>query len=459
MFRQLIPPALVLVSLVGCAEPPPAPSLAPPPAMPVTTARPLVKGIVDWHRYTGRLEPVESVEIRARVSGYIDAVHFTEGEIVEEGALLFVIDPRPFEAALKRARAAQTEATARIVRARAQVIAVEAQLERAKAERTLAATRLDNAERALAADAIAKELVDARRSEAAQAEAAVLEAQAAIAAAEADIETAVAAEATATAALEQAELDLLYTRVEAPISGRIGRRHVTRGNLIQGGSMGSTLLTTIVTLDPVHVYMDADEQAYLKYTRQAQRGDRPSSRETKIPIYVALSDETGYPHKGYIDFVDNRIDPATGTMRARGILSNSDLTLTAGLFATVQVPGSARYDAVLIPDGAVVSDQARRMVYVVADDGSVEPRPVELGPLSHGLRVVRSGLTGDEQIVIRGLQRVRPGVTVVPQLEELTLTEEENGLPDEFEPVPPEEFIRVRTSDDTEGQRATEGAK
>jgi RND family efflux transporter MFP subunit len=221
---------------------------------------------------------------------------------------------------------------------------------------------------------------------------------------------------------------------------------VTEGNLINGGTIQSTLLTTIVSLDPIHVYFDADEQAFLKYTRLAMEGKRQSSREVKNPVYFALADErSGYPHKGHMDFVDNRMDPNTGTMRGRAIFRNADLALTPGLFARLRLPGSAPYEAVLAPDSAIGSDQSVKYVLIVDAENKVRRQPVEIGPMSHGLRVVRSGLDGSERIVLRGLQRVRPGMQVTPIVEGIK-SNGDNGLPDSYTPVPKEEWIALKGS-------------
>jgi RND family efflux transporter MFP subunit len=237
---------------------------------------------------------------------------------------------------------------------------------------------------------------------------------------------------------------LEYTRVIAPIAGRVSHRDATEGNLISGGTSQSTLLTTIVSLDPIHVYFDADEQAFLKYTRLAMEGKRQSSREVKNPVYIALADEKkGYPHKGHMDFVDNRLDPNTGTMRGRAIFRNADLSLTPGLFARLRLPGSAPYEAVLAPDSAIGSDQSVKYVLIVDAENKVRRQQVEIGPMSHGLRVVRSGLNGSERIVLRGLQRVRPGIQVTPIVEPIK-SKGDNGLPDSYMPVPKEEWISMK---------------
>ncbi len=381
MRYRLRPPLATLLALAvlspacdGAAE-----RAAPPPAT-VGVAKPLQRDIVEWDEYTARLEAIDSVEVRARVSGYLEAVRFTDGATVQEGDVLFVIDPRPYVAAQRRA---------------------EADVALAKARRELAEKRHQRALKLVAEDAISQEEADTRAAEARQAEAA-LEA--------------------AAAALETTRLDVEFTEVRAPVSGRVGRKLVTEGNLVNGGSSSQgTLLTTIVSLDPLYVYFEADERSHLKYVRLAQQGRRPSSRDVHNPVQIGLADEVGFPHQGSMDFVDNRVDPDTGTIIARAVLPNPDLSLTPGLFARLRVVGSGEYRALLIPDEAVGSDQAQKFVYVVAPDNTAQVRPVEIGPLNHGLRIVRSGLTADDRVVISGTQRVRPGALVQPEERQLSL--------------------------------------
>ncbi|MEX1025589.1 MAG: efflux RND transporter periplasmic adaptor subunit [Planctomycetota bacterium] len=439
--RAFVVTCHVLVIAACGAEDEVLPGGMPPPAE-VTVARPLVRPIVEWDRYTARVEPLEEVAVRARVSGYLQSLHFRGGALVEAGDLLAVIDPRPFEASLARARAEREEAKAERASAaarRAQALAASA---RATAARQLATSRLENAQSALATNAIAREQVDVRTSELAQADAEVAAADASVALAEADIIGAEAAVASADAAVEQAELELSYTRILAPIAGRAGDRLVTRGNLIQGGIVLGTALTSIVSLDPIRVTFDADEQEFLKYVRLARSGQRRSSRDVKNPVYVSLLDEEGYPHTGHMDFVDNRIDPATGTMRASAILRNPDGELTPGMFATLRLPGSARYDALLLPDEAVIATQATRSVYVLDAADVPQPRAIELGPLIDGLRVVRSGLESTDLVVVNGLQRIRPGQPVAPTLVELEAEAQDDGLPNDYQPVPESDWIR-----------------
>ncbi len=363
--------AAAALLLTGCTRD--APSTAPaPPA--VTVMLPLAREIVDWDEYTGRLEAVETVELRARVSGYLDKVHFKEGSEVKKGDLLFTIDPRPYQAIHDMA---------------------EAEQQRAASQTALAKNDFERARGLIAGNVISEEDFDTKAKTYAAAEAA-----------------AKSAEATRRAA----RLNLEFTEVRAPIAGRVGRALVTEGNLVSGGGAGAaTLLTTLVTLDPVYCYVDVDERSILKYSRLAQSGSYTSARTGRLPVEMALADEEGYPHKGLTDFVDNRVDPSTGTMRARGVFANTDNRLSPGFFARLRVPGSAKYSALLVPDRAIGSDQAQKFVFVVNAQKAVEYRPVKIGALNGGLRVIVDGLAPGEPVIVEGLMRVRPGVVVDPQ--------------------------------------------
>lgn len=372
MRRHLVAAGLGAAALLACGCGP-SPQSTPPPPPKVGVVAPVQRDVVEWDEYTARLEAVDAVEVRARVSGYLEAVRFTDGATVRKGDVLFVIDPRPYTAALRRA---------------------EAELALAKARGDLADKRRERAVKLVAEHAISQEEADTRAAEARQAEASV---------------------DAAAATLETARLDVEFTAVRAPVSGRVGRKLVTEGNLVNGGSVQGTLLTTIVSLDPIYVYFEADERSHLKYVRLAQQGKRPSSREVHNPVQIGFADEEGFPHRGVMDFVDNRLDRDTGTITARALLPNPDLALTPGLFARLRVIGSGEYRALLIPDEAVGSDQSQKFVYVVAPDNTAEYRTVEIGPLIDGLRVVRSGLTADDRIVVSGTQRVRPGALVDPE--------------------------------------------
>lgn len=344
----------------------------------VTVSQPVVREVVEWDEYTGRLEAVESVEVRARVSGYLQSIHFKDGQIVKKGDLLFVIDPRPYQAELDRA---------------------EAELKLARARLKLAQDNLARAKKLLSARAISEEEADTRAS---------------------DERVALATVEQAEAALKTAKLNVEFTRITAPVSGRISRRLVTEGNLINGGT-GGTLLTTIVSLDPIYCYFEADERSYLKYVRLAHEGKRPGSPVVQSPVFIALADETGFPHRGYIDFIDNQLDPETGTMTGRAVIPNPDLTLTPGLFARVRLAGSAEYNAILLPDEAIGSDQSRKYVFVVNDNDTVEYRSVQLGPNIGGLRVIREGIKPDDWVIVSGVQRARQGAIVDPQKKIITM--------------------------------------
>lgn len=406
----------------------------------VRVATPLKLPIVEWDEYVGRMDAIDSVEVRARVSGYLQSIHFAEGKLVEQGDLLFVIDRRPFQAALDAANARLKEANARLVEAQSLQAQAEAEQRAAKARLELATKFFNKAKDLKTQGAIGQEEFDQRESDQVQTQANFEATSAKIEAAKAQIATATAAISTAESAVASAKLDLGYTQIRAPISGRISRELVTEGNLVSGGSALSTLLTTIVSLDPIHCYFDANEQAFLKYVRLAQSGTRESSREAKNPVYLALVDEEGYPHHGHMDFVDNRIDPNTGTMRGRAIFPNTDGVLTPGLFAKVRLPGSGRYEAILVPDASIGADQSDRFVYVVGDDGSVSRRVVKLGPIAKGLRVIRSGLDGSETIIVSGLQRIFPGVKVKP-VDTVIEPDESGALPDDYTPVPKAEWL------------------
>jgi RND family efflux transporter MFP subunit len=361
----------VLVLCSCGARPAPAP---PPPK--VKVVQPVAREVTEWDEYTARLDAVDSVEVRPRVSGYLASIHFQDGALVRKGDLLFLIDPRPYEAALRRA---------------------EADLQLAKSKLALAQRNFARAADLLASHAISQEESDTRQSNLRQAEATVDEAQAVV---------------------DAARLDVEFTHITAPVSGRVGRKLVTEGNLINGGvGTQGTLLTTIVSLDPIYAYFEADEGSVLKYTRLARLGQRPSSRDYKNPVRVALADEEGFPHEGVMDFVDNQVDRGTGTVVGRALLPNPDLTLMPGLFARLQLPGSGQYRAILLPDEAIASDQSQKLVWVVDGEGKAQYRPVKIGPLIDGLRVVREGVTADDWVVVAGLQRVRPGIQVDAQRE------------------------------------------
>ncbi|MGB7841012.1 MAG: efflux RND transporter periplasmic adaptor subunit, partial [Terrimicrobiaceae bacterium] len=356
--------ALALFS--GCKPPQ---QVAPPPPE-VSIVQPVSKEVTEWDDFTGRLEPIKSVEVRPRVSGYLDSIHFKDGQVVKAGDLLFVIDPRPYEAEAERARA---------------------ELKRAEAQRNLTLQNLQRAEKLMQGSTIAQEQFDTRRNEYDIAAANVLEAQ---------------------AAAKAAELNLEFTQVKAPIDGRISRRYADEGNFVTGGSAQSTLLTTIVPFNPLYATFDADERLVLKYTRLDLSGQRRSSRETPNPVRIALADEKDFSHEGKMDFVDNRLDPQTGTLRGRAIVDNSDGLLTPGLFVRVQLKGRGPYPALLIPDEAIGTDQSKDFVMVVDKDGLAQRRFITPGRLHDGLRAVDEGLTAEDRVIVGGLMRVRPGMPV-----------------------------------------------
>ncbi len=435
----------ILCVFLGCQKASPPPPL--PNVIEVITANPIVKQIVEWDDYTARLEPIEFVAVRARVGGFLQSIHFTEGDIVQQGDLLCVIDPRPYEAIVKQAEAAVRQAKAQEVEAKSAVARMHAQRREAESQLVLDQQSYRRAESLVSSNAISREDFDIRAAALEKSKAVLESADADIATAEAAIVGATAAVGTAEAALESAQLDLSYTQVRAPVGGRISRREVTEGNLISGGTADSTLLTSIVSLDPIHCTFDADEAAFLKYSRLAASGSRASSRESKNPVYLALADESPkYPHTGHMDFVDNRFDPNTGTMRGRAIFRNPDFILTPGLFARVRIPGSGTYNAILIPDSAILTDQAEKFVYLVADDGSIQRQNIKTGPVVHGLRIVREGLKGGEKVITRGLQRIRPDVTATAKMEPIKINNSD-GLPDSYVPVPESEWISRSTAE------------
>jgi RND family efflux transporter MFP subunit len=335
----------------------------------VSVAEVLQRQITNYQEFTGRIEAVERVELRPRVSGYIESVAFHEGAEVKKGDVLFVIDPRPYDAALKRARA---------------------ELARAQSANRQAQSEHERAVKLLALRALSQEEFDARTAGSEKSGADVQAAQAAV---------------------DAALLDLEFTKVRAPISGVVGKAEITTGNFV---GAGDNVLTRLVSVDPVYVRFDGDEAAYLRQEQYDRAQDAAGTRKPQ-PVWIGLANEDGYPHEGAMVFTDNELDAQTGTIRARARLSNRDRLFTPGLFARVRLGEGASHDAILIEDAAVGTDQTRRFVYVVKSDNSLEYREVELGSLYEGLRVVKSGLTPGEQIVVNGLMRVRPGVTVTPQ--------------------------------------------
>jgi multidrug efflux system membrane fusion protein len=363
----------IATALAGCGG---GAGSAGPPAPQVTVAPVIAKEITQWDEFTGRVSAVETVQLTPRVGGYIEKVSYREGQEVKQGDVLFVIDARSYRAESERA-------DAELARARSRVDLATSELSRA---RTLADSR-----------AISKEEFDQRASGLAQA---------------------VSEVHVAEAARDIARLNLGFTEVRAPISGRAGRALVTTGNLAKPDV---TVLTTLVSLDPVYVYFEGDEQAYLRYNEMARAGGRKSSRDAKNPVRIGLADEQGYPHEGVMDFLDNKVDPLTGTIGARAILSNADRIFTPGLFARVQLLGSTPAPAILINDKAVMTDQDRKYVYVVGADNKAVRKDIKLGRISEGLRVVQSGLAAGDRVVIGGMQKIfSSGMPVQPEVAAMT---------------------------------------
>tara|TARA_R110002049_G_scaffold182485_2_gene350383 strand:- start:129205 stop:130674 length:1470 start_codon:yes stop_codon:yes gene_type:complete len=430
--------ALLVTALVvgGCSQRPTGPPQMPPPT--VTVAKPIVKKIVEWDAYSGRMEAIEFVEVRARVSGYLQSIHFDEGQIVNNGDLLFVIDPRPFMADLNGANAALGQAVSMLAQAKAGLQSAQAKHQQSEAQLKLAESRVNRERTLMTRNAGSQEDLDQREAEFRQAQADLEASKAEITSAEAEIGTANAAIESAKAGVETAKLNVDYTQVRSPVTGRISRQYVTEGNLVSGGTATSTLLTTITSVDPIYCTFDANEQEVLKYIRLAQSGQRESSRVAKNPVFLGLVDEDGFPHQGHMNFVDNRFDPDTASMRARCVFPNKDQVLLPGMFARIRIPGSAAHEGLLIPDSAVGTDQSSQYVYIVENE-TVQRRPVKLGPLVDGLRVVREGLSGSDTVVIEGLLQVRPDLKVQTQPGTIELVED--GLPDDYQPLPPEQWL------------------
>jgi membrane fusion protein, multidrug efflux system len=356
---------LAMSIVAGCGSKAATNAMPPPPS--VSVANVLTRNVSEWDDFTGRISAVETVELRPRVSGYVERVAYREGQEVRKGDLLFVIDQRRYQAELNRALA---------------------DLERARSEAQLARTQDARAQALVEAKAISREEFETRKAATAQGNAAVRAAEAAVA---------------------SARLDLQFTQVRSPIDGRAGRAMLTEGNLAQADS---TLLTTVVSLDPVQVYFETDEQTYLRYNALARNGDRARSHN---PVRVGLANETGYPHAGTVDFIDNQVDTRTGTIRARAVLPNPDRVFTPGLFARVQLEGSQASQALLVDDKAVLTDQDRKYVYVLGPKNAALRKDIVPGRMVDGLRVVESGLTPQDKVIVHGVQKVFfPGMPVAP---------------------------------------------
>ena len=371
-FSAIVVPVVIaaVLTAAGCARNEAAPAAAAPPAPHVTVAQVVKRPVTDFDEFTGKFVAVERVELRPRVSGYISSVSLEAGREVKKGDVLFTIDQRPYQAEFKRA---------------------EAELARARTQLALSKSERERAVKLLEQHAISREEFDSRVS--------------GNEAAEANLQA-------ASAALDTAALNLSFTQVRSPISGLVSREEVTTGNLV---TAGQTLLTTVVSVDKIYVEFEGDEQVYLKYAALARKGEVTNSRDATTPVWVGLADESGTPHEGKMVFLDNALDPQTGTIRARALLDNHERRFTPGLFARVKLIGSAKYEALLVNDSAIGTDQNVRYVFALDKDNKVQYRPVKLGPLADGLRVVREGLQVGDYVVVNGLQRVRPGIQVAPE--------------------------------------------
>jgi len=385
---QFMQPSLLafvtLMAMSGCANKTDSDVKAVQAKLPgVKIAQALIQEVTEWDEYTGRIEAISSVDVRARVGGYLEKVNFKAGAMVKKDDLLFLIDPKPFKAQLNFA---------------------EAELERANVKRELAKNDLERAEGLFRGKAISAEEYDARSK-------GLREAAAAAQSGEANVAT--------------ARLNLDFTKIRAPIAGRIGRELITAGNLVSGGGADATRLTFIVSADPVYVYVDADERSVLKYRRQSQQDGSDNIGAKKTPAQLALTDETGFPHTGTLDYISPREDAATGTVSLRGVFANPDGLLSPGFFARMRVGGIAPYPGILLPDQAIATDQSQRFVWVVNKDNQVEYRKVVLGAHIGQSRVITEGVKPEEWVVIEGLQKLKPGIKVEPTRISLTETHEE----------------------------------
>ncbi len=387
LLQHMQPGLLALITLIamsGCENKTDSDAKTAQAKLPVVkVAQALIQDIAEWDEYIGRIEAISSVDVRARVGGYLEKVNFKAGEMVKKDDLLFLIDPKPFKAQLNYA---------------------EAELEQAKAKRELAKNDMARAEGLFRGKAISAEEYDARSK-------GLREAAAAVQSGEANVAT--------------AKLNLDFTNIRAPISGRIGRELITEGNLVGGGGADATRLTFIVPTDPVYVYVDADERSVLKYRRQSQQDGSDNIGARKTPAQLALTDETDFPHPGTLDYISPREDAATGTVSLRGVFANPDGLLSPGFFARMRVGGIAPYPGILLPDQAIATDQSQRFVWVVNQDNQVEYRKVVLGAHIGQSRVITEGLKPEEWIVVEGLQKLKSGLKVEPERISLTEPHEE----------------------------------
>lgn len=365
----------VAIVLAGCSQTAPDAKQAPP--MPVKVGYPISRQVTEYGDLTGRTAAVDSVEIRARVWGYIDKVNFKEGMLVKKGDVLFEIDPRSYKAAL-------TLAEGHLGSAEAKVSRLDLDFKRAAA--------LVNSK------GISREDYDKTLGDRAEA---------------------IAAKAALVGAVEQAKLDLAFTKVIAPVSGRVGRALVTEGNLVQSGQTGGTILTTLVSVDPIYAYFDVDERSVLRVRQLIREGKFKSARDVTWPVYLGLANETGYPHEGKIDFVDNQVNPKVGTLRLRGVFANKDEWLSPGYFVRVRMPIGLAHDAILISDRVIDTDQGQKIVYLADAENKVSIRHIRLGPLHDGMRAVDEGLAVTDKVILTGLQHLRPGMTVEPTVESM----------------------------------------
>jgi RND family efflux transporter MFP subunit len=361
------------LGLAGCARPP---SEAPPAATPpVTVSYPIEREVTDYADFTARTAAVDSVELRARVSGHLEKVNFKEGALVQKGDVLFEIDPRTYQAALHAAEGALASAEARVLRASAD---------------------LARARRLFSNQAIGREEYDKIAGERGEAAGSLT---------------------SLKAALERAQLDLGFTKVTALVCGRVSRYNVTVGNLVQAGDLtGGTLLTTIVSVDPMYAYFDVDERTVLRVKQLIREGKAGTPDDVEVPVWLGLANEDGHPHRGSLNFIDNQVNARTGTLRVRGVFPNKDEALSPGYFARVRVPIGAPHKALLVTERALDTDQGQKIVYVVDQDNKVVSRPVRLGALHDGLREITDGLKPGDRVIVNGLQQVRPGMTVEPNL-------------------------------------------
>ena len=364
--------AMALIPMLASPVLAQAPPAAAPPA--VTVAKPVVKDVIEHDDYTGRFNAIDYVEVRARVTGYLQKINFQDGAFVRKGDVLFVIDQRPYQATLDQAKAAAASAQARV---------------------SFSQTDLERAQSLTKSGNITEQPADLRRQTAQTAQA--------------DLES-------AQANVKQAALNLDFTEVRAPVTGKIGQRLVTEGNIVVADQ---TKLTTIVSLDPIYFSFTVDERSFLNYEHELNIGMGHKLGQTNPDVLIALTGEDKPTHKGVLDFVDNNVDDATGTVLLRATVENHDTTIKPGLFGVVNMPASERYKAVLIPDEAVATNQDKRIVYVIAEDGTASAREVRVGGKIDGYRIVRKGLDGSETIVISGLTRVRPGEKVTPERKDL----------------------------------------